>query len=71
MRVESVIRRLVRCAWMTTVLCVLCAWQGRLGAAWWNGGHGWLELVEICHLSYVAGGFVKIWRKYFECVLKV
>ena len=30
-----------------------------------------MELVEICNLSPVAGGFVKIWGKCLECVLKV
>ena len=44
MPVESVIRGLVRSCRGTTVPCVLSAWQGRLGAAWWNGGHGWIEL---------------------------
>ena len=36
-----------------------------------NGGHGWIELVEICNLSFVSRAFVKILRKCLEFVLKV
>ncbi len=36
-----------------------------------NGRHGWIELVEVCNLNVVAGGFVKVWTKCLEFMLKV
>ena len=34
-----------------------------MGSSRRNGGHGWIELVEICNLSSIAEGFGKVWGR--------